>query len=179
MTVILDVNKGFVKKENLDTNSVLLHQGNTIEIKRISEHQESVLFNVDDVVSTTVISEHRNFSNTFWFIISMLVGLIVWRLINNDIWAWLFSGIIWILSIYFFIDKLVLNRNVILVFNLRDNTDRQVTLTGKQSKTDAFSFVEAVHKRKSLVSATRSNGERGNAVKHKNRYSNQVYTLRD
>ena len=179
MTMILDVNKGLIEKENPGSNSVVLHDDNTIELKRISEHDESVIFHVDDVKSTSVISEGNNYSNIFWLIISILVGLIVWRLINNDVWAWLFGGIIWVLSIYFFIDKLMLNRNAILVFNLSANTDYQVTLTGKQSKNDVLPFIEAINRRKSLISASRSNGDQRNAVKHKNRYSNQVYTLKD
>ncbi|PZC43897.1 MAG: hypothetical protein DK302_001235 [Chloroflexi bacterium] len=176
MTVILDANKGLVKKEHLGSNSVVLNDS-SIELKRSSDYQESIIFSLADVVSTTVISEHRNFSNIFWFIISMLVGLIVWRLINNDVLAWLLSGIIWILSIYFFVDKTMLNRNSILVFNLSSNINYQVTLTGKQSKIDALSFVESIYKGKSLVETSRSNSDRRNTVKHKNRYSNQVYTL--
>ena len=179
MALILDLQKGFIEKENSDSNRVVLHDSNTVELKLNSEHDESVMFNVDDVKSTAVISDRTNYSNIFWLIISILVGLIAWRLIDNEVWAWLSCGIIWVLSIYFFIDKLVINRNVVLVFNLTANTDYQVTLTGKQSKNDSLSFVEAIHKRKSLVSASRSNSDRRNTVKHKSRYSNQVYTLRD
>ena len=94
------------------------------------------MFNVDDVKSTSVISGGSNYSNIFWLLISILVGLIAWRLIDNEVWAWLSGGIIWLLGIYFFVDKLVLNRNIVLVFNLTANTDYRVTLTGKQSKND-------------------------------------------
>ena len=100
-------------------------------------------------------------------------------MIDNEVWAWLSGGIIWLLGIYFFVDKLVLNRNIVLVFNLTANTDYRVTLTGKQSKNDTLSFVEAIHRRKSRVSGKTSTNERGNAIKHKNRYSNQVYTIGD
>ena len=179
MALILDLKKGFIEEENPDSNRVVLHDSNTVELKLNSDHDESVMFNVDDVKSTAVISDKTNYSNIFWLIISILVGLIVWRLIDNEVWAWLSSGIIWVLSIYFFIDKLVINKNVALVFNLTANTDYHVTLTGNQSKNDALSFVEAIHKRKSLGSANRSNSDLRNAVKHKNRYSNQVYTIGD
>ena len=179
MTLILDLKKGFIEKENSGSNQVVLHDSNTVELKLNYEHDESVMFNVDDIKSTSVISGGNNYSNIFWFLISILVGLIAWRLIDNEVLGWLSCGIIWLLGIYFFIDKLVIHRNITLVFNLTANTEYQVTLTGKQAKLDALSFVESIHKRKSLVSASRSNSDRRDTVKHKNRYSNLVYTIGD
>ena len=179
MALILDLKKGFIEEENSYSNRVVLHDSNRVELKLNSDHDESVMFNVDDVKSTSVISGGSNYSNIFWLLISILVGLSAWRLIDNEVWAWLSGGIIWLLGIYFFVDKLVLNRNIVLVFNLTANTDYRVTLTGKQSKNDTLSFVEAIHRRKSRVSGKTSTNERGNAIKHKNRYSNQVYTIGD
>tara|TARA_Y100000817_G_scaffold200585_1_gene156979 strand:- start:433 stop:972 length:540 start_codon:yes stop_codon:yes gene_type:complete len=179
MTLILDLNKGLIEEDIPDSNRVVLHDVNTIELKLSSEDDKSIIFNVSDVKSTAVISGGNNYSNVFWLVISILVGLITWRLIDNQLWAWIFGGLIWVLGIYFFIDKLVLNRNILLVFNLTDGKDCQVTLTGKQLKNDTLSFVEAIHRRKSRVSGKTSTNERGNAIKHKNRYSNQVYTIGD
>ncbi|MBR61848.1 MAG: hypothetical protein CL904_04215 [Dehalococcoidia bacterium] len=179
MTLILDLNKGLIEEEIPNSNRVVLHDVNTIELKLSSEDDKSIIFNVRDVKSTAVISGGNNYSSVFWLVMSILVGLITWRLIDNQVWAWIFGAIIWILGIYFFIDKLVLNRNILLVFNLTDGKDCQVTLARKQLKDDVFSFVEAIQMRKSRISGKTSTNEQGNAIKHKNRYSNQVYTIGD
>ena len=94
MALILDLKKGFIEEENSDSNRVVLHDSNRVELKLNSDHDESVMFNVDDVKSTSVISGGSNYSNIFWLLISILVGLIAWRLIDNEVWAWLSLSLI-------------------------------------------------------------------------------------
>ena len=106
------------------------------------------MLNIEDIETTRIIYERPEFSHFFWLIISVLAGFVTWTIIDNKVWAGICMALIWLLGLYLVIDKILINRTAIVIFEFKSNRSIGFKLIGKKARDDIYSFIEKMNHKK-------------------------------
>ncbi len=178
MTAILDNKKGLINKEEVTSDTLILRDTNTIEIKYAFDKDELLMLNIEDIETTRIIYERPEFSHFFWLIISVLAGFVTWTIIDNKVWAGICMALIWLLGLYLVIDKILINRTAIVIFELKSNRSIGFKLIGKKARDDIYSFIEKMNHKKNELRRSKGKIDKSKNLRmHKSRYSNKVYSV--
>ena len=130
---------------------MVLTDTHVVHLESSGRRLSSSVAAVRDISVAKVESERRGPGEYAWGVLAIILGLLLWRLVEHQIGSIVAGAVVAALGIYLIADKLRCPLSSVLLILSREGPQVRCRLQGKKARTDAYDFISTMYARKAAL----------------------------